>query len=163
MQRRKLHALFALMLVSLLWGASYPIYKYALRALTPAQSIVFRYGLAALVLAPALRHARRMPEVLRWGIYLGLINAAVYVLVATGLQASPSSSRVAFLMGTSVIMTPFIGYVRGREALHLGHLVGGLCSLGGLYAFTGFHFGEAGRADACILLGALIFACGLRV
>ena len=163
MMAKHYRAYFALLCVSLCWGASFPIFKHALQAFTPAQAIFWRYGMAAVCLTPALRGAGRAPQVWRWGILLGVVNAVVYFLVATALHASSSSSRVAFLMGTSVIITPFLGYVLQRERLTLAHVTAAVGSLAGLLVFTQFSLNGAARTDLLVLLAALIFAGGLRI
>ena len=100
-----------LLLVTLIWGTSFPVLKDALSSIHPAVLIVVRYSIAAIALLPWLRQANR--QLLRDGVLLGTILFLETMCALTGLEAI-SASRSAFIVGLNVIAVPLLGALIGR-------------------------------------------------
>ena len=67
----QLRGILALLLVTLVWGTTFPAMKALTAAVSPAWIVFTRFALAALLLSPFLRGAARAD--LRSGLWLGLL------------------------------------------------------------------------------------------
>ncbi len=101
-----------LVLVTVVWGTTFPIVKSATESLSPAVLTAMRFLVASLVLSPWLRLASRQ----LWldGGLIALVLFISYLTQVVGLT-SISSSRAAFITGLNVILVPLIlPFVRQR-------------------------------------------------
>ena len=132
--------ILALLVVTLVWGTTFPAMKALTASLSPAWIVLTRFALAALLLAPWL--VRAAPRDLRSGVLLGLLLFACYVFQVEGL-ALTSSNRNAFICGLNVLVVPLLGVLAGRAperriVLALMLAVAGLAALcwdGGAWTF----------------------------
>ena len=114
--KRKLDAGLLLLLTPVLWGATFPGTKIALRRLPVVPFMAWSriLGLAAiLVLLPLLRRAtpeprRRVRAVLVPGAILGALMFLGYFLQTEGL-ARTTATNAGFITGLYVVFTPILG------------------------------------------------------
>ncbi|HZW11718.1 MAG TPA: DMT family transporter [Noviherbaspirillum sp.] len=99
-----------LLLVTLVWGTTFPLLKSAAADLSSIEISAFRFLIATICMAPFLLKAPRRA----WldGMLLGVIGLVSYVAQAYGLQFI-SSNRSAFLTSLNVLMVPFLGLLFG--------------------------------------------------
>lgn len=148
-----------LLLVTLVWGATFPVLKVATAALSGVETSALRFCIAAVCMLPWVLRAPRST----WldGGILGALVLVSYVLQAYGLQTI-SSNRSAFLTSLNVLMVPLLGMAFGNAlsvrvlvAAALACLGIGLMSWEGgadLWADTATVAGAAGYALYVILL-----------
>jgi drug/metabolite transporter (DMT)-like permease len=143
----------ALLFVTLVWGATFPVLKLATAHLSGVEISALRFLIAAACMVPfALRVPRRT-----WldGGLLGALVLVSYVLQAFGLE-NISSNRSAFLTSLNVLMVPLLGVVFGTP---LSVSVVGAATLAcagiGLMSWEG---GAHLLADAATVVGALAYA-----
>lgn len=92
-----LHGIFALLIVTFVWGTTFPAMKaLSMDSVSPAWIVFTRFGLAALVLSPFL--IRAAGRDIASGAVLGLLLFFCYVFQVEGL-ALTSSNRNAFICG----------------------------------------------------------------
>src|SRR6218665_3482533 len=95
--------LLALLVVTVVWGTTFPAMKLLSQWLDALQIIWLRFAIALAVLVPLwrgmLRHERR------WGGALGLLLFLAFWLQIGGL-ARTSSNRNAFVTGLNVLVVP---------------------------------------------------------
>jgi drug/metabolite transporter (DMT)-like permease len=135
-----LRGILALLVVTLVWGTTFPAMKALTAGLTPAWIVLSRFALAALILSPFLWRAERRD--LRAGFLLGLLLFFCYVFQVEGL-ALTSSNRNAFICGLNVLIVPLLGVLSGRPPerriwIALALAVSGLAALcwdGGAWSF----------------------------
>ncbi len=135
-----LRGILALLVVTLVWGTTFPAMKALTAGLTPAWIVLSRFALAALLLSPFLWRAQRHD--LRAGFLLGLLLFFCYVFQVEGL-ALTSSNRNAFICGLNVLIVPLLGVLSGRPPerriwIALALAVSGLAALcwdGGAWSF----------------------------
>ncbi|MDP3650708.1 MAG: DMT family transporter [Rhodoferax sp.] len=143
----------ALLFVTLVWGATFPVLKAATAHLSGVEVSALRFLIAAFCMAPlALRVPRRT-----WldGGLLGALVLVSYVLQAFGLQFI-SSNRSAFLTSLNVLMVPLLGVVFGtRLTLSVMGAATLACAGIGLMSWEG---GSNLMADVATVLGALAYA-----
>ena len=102
----------ALLFVTLVWGATFPVLKLATAHLNGIEISALRFAIAAICMLPwALRAPRRT-----WmdGALLGALVLLSYVAQAVGLEFI-SSNRSAFLTSLNVLMVPLLGLAFGNR------------------------------------------------
>ncbi|MEN3364414.1 MAG: hypothetical protein V7606_1688 [Burkholderiales bacterium] len=99
-----------LLLVTMVWGSSFPLLKSAVADLNGIEISAFRFLIAAVCVLPFLARAPRGT----WaaGAVLGVLALISYVSQAYGLQHI-SSNRSAFITSLNVLMVPFFGLIFG--------------------------------------------------
>ncbi len=135
-----LRGILALLVVTLVWGTTFPAMKDLTATLSPAWIVFTRFAIAALLLSPFFAGAARAD--LKSGFLLGLLLFFCYVFQVEGL-ALTSSNRNAFICGLNVLIVPLLGVLGGkpperRIAVALLLAVAGLAALcwdGGAWTF----------------------------
>ena len=109
--RFSIHVL-ALLFVTLVWGATFPVLKVATASLSGIETSALRFCIAALCMLPWAFGATRRA----WadGALLGALVLLSYVAQAYGLQFI-SSNRSAFLTSLNVLMVPIFGMAFGNR------------------------------------------------
>ena len=136
----QLRGILALLVVTLVWGTTFPAMKALTGTLSPAWIVFTRFALATLLLSPFLVRGARAD--LRAGMLLGLLLFFCYVFQVEGLNLT-SSNRNAFICGLNVLIVPLLGVLAGRPPerriwIALALAVGGLAALcwdGGAWGF----------------------------
>lgn len=143
----------ALLLVTLVWGATFPVLKIATAQLSGVEVSALRFMLAAVCMAP---FALRLPRhTWRDGGLLGALVLVSYVAQAFGLEYI-SSNRSAFLTSLNVLMVPLLGLAFGARPTLVMLLAAALACAGiGLMSWDG---GANLLADAATVFGALAYA-----
>lgn len=129
----------ALVVVSLLWGVTFPLIRSALGDLDPFQFVGWRFFLATLAFLPlVLLHptarARLRPAVLP-GLLLGALAWASYMTQTVGLQ-TVGAGRAAFITGTSVILVPLMSPLFRAGRPHGRDYLAAVVATVGLYFLT---------------------------
>jgi drug/metabolite transporter (DMT)-like permease len=155
---QQFRGILALLLVTLVWGTTFPAMKALTVYFSPVWIIFIRFAIGALLLAPFLYKAGR--DDLVSGGLLGVLLFFCYVLQVEGL-ALTSSNRNAFICGLSVLVVPLLGVVAGklperRIVVALVLAVTGLAAL----CWDG---GAWGRGDTLALLSAMAFGLYIKM
>lgn len=108
----------ALSLVSVVWGATFPLNKVALQHQDVFAFIADRFLVACLALGPMLfrRSGIRTanPRSIAVAILAGLVLFVSLTLQSEGLR-SISAADSGFITGLNVVIVPFLGYVLGSR------------------------------------------------
>ena len=149
----------ALLLITVIWGTTFPLLRTSLHVLDPWDIVALRFSIAAVLIAVIYRKrfARVNRLALRDGLITGAFMGAGYLTQAIGLTTE-SSPRSAFLTGTAVLFVPFLDRFISKLGVSVGEWIGIAMVVVGLFFYAGP--GLAFRAgDVWTLLGALMFAC----
>lgn len=103
--------LIALIGVTAVWGWTFVVVRDAVQAFPVLPFLALRFGLAALVLSPAL--ARRGTG-FNAGLLPGAVLAAGYLAQTTGLRYT-TASQAGLLTGLFVVLTPAITFIVWRS------------------------------------------------
>jgi drug/metabolite transporter (DMT)-like permease len=154
----QLRGILALLVVTIVWGTTFPAMKGLTAYFSPVWIIFVRFALAALLLAPFLWRARRSDLVS--GALLGLILFVCFLFQVEGL-ALTSSNRNAFICGLNVLVVPLLGVAAGRlpERRVLLALV---LAVAGLVALC-WDSGSWGLGDTLALVCALAFGVYVKL
>jgi drug/metabolite transporter (DMT)-like permease len=155
---RHFHGILALLLVTLVWGTTFPAMKDLTGHFSAVWIILVRFALAACILSPFLWRARGQD--LRSGAILGFLLFFCFVFQVEGL-ALTSSNRNAFICGLNVLVVPLLGVLAGR--LPERRIVLALVmSIAGLAALC-WDGGAWGIGDSLALMSALCFGVYIKV
>ena len=150
--------ILALLLVTLVWGTTFPAMKDLTAYFSPAWIVLIRFTVGGLLLAPFLLHATRRDCIA--GALLGIVLFAAYMFQVEGL-ALTTSNRNAFITGLNVLVVPLLGMGAGK--LPERRIVMALVlAVAGLFALCG-DSGAWGRGDTLALLGALAFGLYIKL
>ncbi len=102
----------ALVGATALWGSTFVVTKQSLDSSTPASLLVWRFGVAALVLGLARPGDVRTltPADRRHGALLGVFLGSGFLLQTIGLLDTPAGVS-GFLTGTAVVLTPVVAAI----------------------------------------------------
>jgi drug/metabolite transporter (DMT)-like permease len=162
---RSVKAHILLVLVTLVWGATFVVIKDALADITPLLFNAVRMTLAAAALALVFaRDLRRLSrDALRMGFVVGVFLWAGYEFQTTGLKLT-TPSKSAFLTGFSVILVPVFLALGWRRKVNHWTVAGVLTALAGLFLMTvpaggeGLNLASINRGDLLTIGCAVCFA-----
>jgi drug/metabolite transporter (DMT)-like permease len=145
--------LAALLLVTMVWGTTFPAMKQISGEFAALEIILLRFIISSIVLLPLLRGLTWAE--LRWGAAIGSVLFCAFYLQVSGL-AQTSSNRNAFITGLNVLIVPLL-------ALGLGQRLGWTLLLGsacGVLGLGGLFYEQApwSHGDTLTLVGAFVYA-----
>jgi len=147
-----IHALL-LVLVTLVWGTTFPLLKSAAQHLSGLEISVARFFVAAVCMSPFVFKLNR--TVWRDGALLGGMGLVAYVSQAYGLQFI-SSNRSAFLTSLNVLFVPFLAWMMGGKLSLKVFLASAMACFG--IALMSWEGGSNWFGDGATLLSALSYA-----
>jgi drug/metabolite transporter (DMT)-like permease len=153
-----LRGIFALLIVTLVWGTTFPAMKDLTATFSPVWIVLLRFALAGLLMLPFVLRADRGD--LRSGAMLGLLLFFCYVFQVEGL-ALTSSNRNAFITGLNVLIVPLLGLASGRLP-ERRIVVALVLAVAGLAALC-WDGGAWRLGDTLALCGAFCFALYIRM
>ena len=154
-----LRGIAALLVVTLVWGTTFPAMKDMTDYLSASWIVLARFALASVLLLPFFWRAR-LGDVGR-GVLVGVVLFFCYVFQIEGL-ALTSSNRNAFVCGLNVLMVPLLGMLAGRLP-ERRIVVALVLALAGLFALCWDGGVSWGRGETLALLSALSFACYIKL
>ncbi|QIW10763.1 DMT family transporter [Francisella sp. LA112445] len=152
-------AMLALFVVTIFWGATFPLIKISLAYISPGLFVALRLSLSLLLFIPIIiksnfKHKRYLLKV---GAIFGSLEGLSFYFQTHGLY-TVSSSESAFLTALSVIMIPFIGSIFKLDRLTIYSVVASFVSLVGIYALSGASFHNFTMGYLWSILCALAYA-----
>ncbi len=153
---KKLKADALLLIITVVWGSSFPLMKMILSYLPAFGYMALRFLLAAFILAAIFhrnfRHFRK--RTLLYGCILGLFMFAGMALQVNGLFTTTASNS-GFITGLNVVIVPFI------SAFILKKKPDGASLIGVLTAFVGLFFLSGGLSFKFNIGDLLTFLCSI--
>jgi drug/metabolite transporter (DMT)-like permease len=162
---QRLGVLSALLLLALIWGATFVATKYVLQAGVSVGALLsIRFTLAAVFLAAIMLLLRKPVDrkALVDGLVLGGLLVAIFWLQVDGMRFT-TVSKSSFITGLVVIFTPMVSLLLG-ERFKLSHSMGALLACIGLFFLVrdpAVPFGGWNRGDSETLVCAVL--CGFHV
>ncbi len=154
-----LRGIAALLVVTLVWGTTFPAMKDMTGYLSASWIVLARFSLASVLLSPFLLRARWND--LRLGAMVGVVLFFCYVFQIEGL-ALTSSNRNAFVTGLNVLVVPLLGVLVGKLP-ERRIVVALLLALAGLFLLCWEGSFNWGAGDTLAILGALSFGCYIKL
>jgi len=159
---------FLIVILSIIWGASFFFVEIAVEKMTPLTIVLWRVGFAAFLLLGFVRlTGREMPKNLGiWGAFLaiGMLNNVIPFSLITWGQQYIDSSLAAILNATTPVFSVILAHFLTKDEpltknrLLTGVLFGwiGVAVLIGIEALSGVGMKIAGQA--AVLGAALLYA-----
>jgi drug/metabolite transporter (DMT)-like permease len=154
----------ALVLVTAIWGLTFPLVKDAVEHVPPLAFVAARFSLAALFMAPFALLGRGPAgaealsrEELKAGAILGGILFLGYAFQTIGLRFT-SASNAGFITGASVVLVPTLVWLLDGTRIRAASGVGVALSFCGLALLTLQGVVGVNVGDALVLLCAIAFA-----
>jgi len=169
LQNKSRTPIIALFACCLVWGTTFVIVKDAATLIDPFLLSLFRNSIAAIVLLCYLLLSRKTAALKEmktfiYGIFLGVLLAAIYIIQTIGLIYT-SSNHSAFITCSTIIMVPIILYFIGwqkfvaKQILAIIIVTTGLILLTYHSSTTGYNLGDVLTFIAAIICAFhLIFA-----
>ena len=146
---------------TIIWGSSFIIVKDVTNAISPAWILVFRFTLAAIVMAVALLKHRALyaeRSHIGFGLLFGVVLFCAYYAQTIGITDT-TPGKNAFLTAAYCIIVPFLAWLlAGRRPNRFNIVAAVLCIVGiGFISLDGdfsIRFGDA-MTLACALFYAI--------
>ena len=136
-QQRRAEA--ALIVNTVIWGATFVLVKQALRDVSPVLFLALRFTLATVMLAALFRgswsHPLNPRRSLAGGALAGIFLFSGYAFQTIGLQYT-TAPKSAFLTGLTAVMTPLLAALVHRTAPRAAEIGGVLLATGGMALMT---------------------------
>ena len=163
---RSFKAHILLVLITLIWGATFVVIKNALTDVSPLFFNAVRMSLAALVLG-AVFH-RDLPRLTAGSLASGSL-VGVFLFLGNELQTVglkyTMPSKSAFLTGVAVVLVPVFLALFWRRGINRWSALGVAMAFAGLYLLTvpastgvGLNLGSMNHGDLLTLGAAIVFA-----
>jgi drug/metabolite transporter (DMT)-like permease len=150
----------ALVVNTIIWGATFVLVKSALADISPVLFVALRFSLAsAVLLAVWGRGGKRIePAELRAGMLIGCFLFSGYLLQTLGLRLT-SAPKSAFLTGLASVMVPLLAMIVYKNRPQVSEVLGIFTATVGLGLMTlEGPMGSIGRGDLLTIGCALAFA-----
>jgi drug/metabolite transporter (DMT)-like permease len=148
-----------LLLVAVVWGASYGLAKTAVGFYPVLGFLAVRFCVTSLLLLPSWRglSKRQVKVTLMTGAPLGLILLSIFVSETYGVSLT-LASNAAFLISLCVVFTPFIEWIVLRSRPDMAGFVAAGISLAGTWLLTSGMSLSFNLGDGLMLVAALLRA-----
>jgi drug/metabolite transporter (DMT)-like permease len=159
--RRKAEA--ALVLNTVVWGATFVLVKAALADVSPLLFLALRFSLATGALLALFRGSRRVPftgKAVAAGALAGVFLFSGYLFQTLALRIT-TAPKSAFITGLTSVMVPLLAALVYRNRPQVSEVAGVLVATAGLGLMTIEGAGAAGsvsRGDLLTFFGAIGFA-----
>lgn len=139
LKQKKIKSEGALLLMTLLWGATFVIVKESLHDISSMLFVASRFGIASVVLFVilVLRKKKFVREAVAPGMFLGLFLYLSFISQTIGLKYTTATNS-GFITGSSVVIVPFLQFFIQKKKPSRGALIGTM------FVFAGIIFLSSG-------------------
>lgn len=158
--KKSLKADLILIVVTIVWGAGFPVTKFALETITPMYIIALRFFIASLTLAiifhKKIKEASK--DIIKPSLILSLLLFSTYVFQTIGIQYT-TASKCGFYIGLSVLFVPFFCRFYLKTELQPRIIISTLMAALGLFllSYTGDGF-LFNKGDFLSVLSSICYA-----
>ena len=153
----RLWADLSLLLVTLVWGSTFIVVKWAIIDLPPFPFLTIRFTLAFVSLLPFIKWQYFNKKIVLIGLGIGVFLFSGYAWQTIGLQYT-SASNAGFITGLSVVFVPALLALSTRSLPHPTFLLGVLSALVGLAFLSLSNDLRLNQGDLFVLVSAISYA-----
>lgn len=148
-----------LLLMTIIWGATFLFTKIGLDATGPYFYLVLRFSLAVALTFIFFFNKLNFKDkqLLKNGVILGSIFGIGFILQTKGLEFT-SIQKSAFITGLTVVLTPFTFKLLTKKKVLLFSKIGVVIAFIGLYIFTDPDFSDINKGDVYTFLSTFCWA-----
>ena len=156
---RSRRAELVLLSITLIWGGTFAVVKFALSDASPLTFLALRFGAAALIFPLIYRknYFSMDRETLLGGLLLGLLLMIGFAFQTIGLKYT-TASKSAFITGLLVAFTPIAQAVIEKRMPGKGNLIGVVLVAIGLFLLTSPGGQRLNIGDVLTLFCAISYA-----
>jgi drug/metabolite transporter (DMT)-like permease len=156
---KSIHAELMLLLMTVVWGATFLFTKIGLEFSSPYVYLLLRFIVAiSLVVLIFGKHLRNINvKIAKQGIFLGLLFGLGFTLQTTGLELT-EIQKSAFITGLTVALTPFAFRLISKRKISHYAKIGVIIATFGLYIFTDPSLENFNKGDFLTLLSTFCWA-----
>lgn len=156
---KQIKADISLLLMTVIWGASFTLMKYSLGLFSPFTFLSYRYFIAGIVLCIIFyKSLKRLDRpTLKYGIIIGISLFGGCALQIIGLLYT-TASKSGFLTGMNVVLVPLFLAARYKKMPPLFTMVSIVFAVIGLCLLTNNGTFTMNIGDVLTFLGAIFFA-----
>lgn len=140
--RKRFKGEIALLIITVIWGATFPIIKESLNDSTPFIFVAVRFSIASILILPFFLPKVRLlnKETLKAGLVLGVLMFGGFVTQTIGLNHT-TATKSGFITGSVVVMIPFLQFYMEKKIPTKGAI------FGTILVFIGLLFLSSGGND----------------
>jgi drug/metabolite transporter (DMT)-like permease len=160
MKKQKNISIITLVLMTFIWGGTFPMIKVLLSSLHPLELLAFRFLFASVAGFPFfIKQAYKYRKSLLKLALLGAIMWIAYYTQTIGLQYT-TTSKSAFITGLYIIFTPIFALTLIREKMSINLVLALIIALAGLLVLSGvtLHEFSFNKGDLITIVSAVAFA-----
>lgn len=150
---------FSLMVVTLLWGLTFPLIELCMKLQDPFLFVALRFSVASIFALPFFLRRLSKKSVMT-GVILGLLNCGAFITQTIGLM-SVNASRAAFLTGIYVLLIPFLSPLFKLGIPRKSDVLCTILCFAGIYTLTGCDLQQITFGDVWILMSVIFIALSL--
>lgn len=156
-----------LLVVTLIWGAGFPIMKIGLGGIGPLWLIAIRFSLATGILAFLSRKKLRNVTKRTLGLSM-IIGTTLFLVFALSIAALnyTTSTNVGFYSALAVLFTPFLSYFVNKQPIKKKVILSVVIAIAGIYLLSGSNpLGESilNKGDIMCIISSFMFAITLII
>lgn len=127
----------ALLVVTVFWGAGFPVTKFALQTIPPLYHIGLRFLIAAVLLSVIFykRMAVLDRSIIKPAAAMAVLLFATYALQTIGLLYT-TASKSAFYSGLAVLFVPIISFLFYKKRININTLICIVLAVIGLFLLS---------------------------
>jgi len=160
MRSEKLKSIIVIVVMTIIWGGTFPLVKTMLGVLSPMQIVSYRFFFASLFALPffALKARKYKSAVLKLFL-LGVILFLAYFFQTLGLRFT-TSSKSGFITGLYIVFTPVFALFFIKEKPTVKLIIALILSIVGLMLLSGvtFHSFNFNFGDLVTVFSAIAYA-----
>jgi drug/metabolite transporter (DMT)-like permease len=140
--RKRFKGEIALLIITVIWGATFPIIKESLNDSTPFIFVAVRFSIATILILPFFLPKVKMlnKQTLKAGLVLGVLMFGGFVTQTIGLNHT-TATKSGFITGSVVVMIPFLQFYMEKKVPTKGAI------FGTILVFIGLLFLSSGGND----------------
>jgi drug/metabolite transporter (DMT)-like permease len=142
--------------VTVLWGSTFIVTKDIVRDAPPMLYLVFRFGIAAVLMLALYGKGVRKKQLIVDGVLLGVLNSLGLILQVYG-QVYTTASKSAFITSLNTPLVPLVSYALYRTRPTAPQLVAVVLATVGLMLLTYPAGGARWNAGDLYTVGCAIF------
>jgi drug/metabolite transporter (DMT)-like permease len=142
--------------VTVLWGSTFIVTKDIVRDAPPMLYLVFRFGIAALLMMALYGKGVRKKQLIVDGVILGVLNSLGLILQVYG-QVYTTASKSAFITSLNTPLVPLVSFALYRARPSKPQLVAVVLATVGLVLLTYPVGGARWNAGDLYTVGCAIF------
>lgn len=166
--KKSLTADISLMLVALVWGATFVLVQNALASLKPFSFNGVRFLIATILLGGwLLLFQKKQLKQINWKVLLAGFLMGFWLFLGYATQTMgllfTTSSNAGFITGLSVVLVPIFSFLLLKQRPGSSAIIGVLIATAGLYLLTMTNSTSFNIGDGLVFLCAISFALQIIV